>query len=130
MNHRSDQPTPPPQGSPPAAGETFVCEEIVPVPDSGLAATAARGEPAVPWRFAWRGAEYQITAILNAWKTTGSCSHGSGERYLRRHWYTVAVEPAAQMTLYFDRQARQKGRPKARWWLYSVSGGGRTLRAP
>ena len=113
---------PPPVAPPSDAAETFVSEEVVPVPGTGLASTAARGEPALPARFTWRGQEFRITAIVHTWKTTGPCSHGSAEQYVRRHWYTVTVEPAAQMTLYFDRQARQKGRPKARWWLYSLSG--------
>jgi phosphoribosylglycinamide formyltransferase-1 len=101
--------------------ETLISEEVVPVPGSGLVSTATRGEPALPSRFTWRGTEYRITAVLNAWKTTGPCSHGSGELYVRRHWYTVSVEPPCVMTLYFDRQARQTRRPKARWWLYTIS---------
>ncbi len=105
------------------AKETLISEEVIPVPGSGLASTAARGEPALPSRFTWRGAEYRVTAVLHAWKTTGPCSHGSGELYVRRHWYTVSVEPPGVMTLYFDRQARQSRRPKARWWLYTLSAG-------
>lgn len=121
---------PPSSDAPRASGRTFVSEEIVPAPGSGLASTAARGEPAVPARFTWRGTEYRLTAILQAWKTTGPCSHGSGERYVRRHWYTVKADPAAVMTLYFDRQARQKRRPKARWWLYSIGSSGQAESLP
>ena len=39
---------------------------------------------------------------------------------MRRHWYRIRTEPGGEMTVYCDRQARQRSRPKARWWVYTV----------
>ena len=101
-------------------GEEFIGEAILPVPGSGDAATASRGEPGVPHEFDWRGRRYRLAGIVRAWKTSGPCRHGSGEMYLRRHWYRVLTDPPAIMTLYCDRQSRLPRRPKARWWLYTI----------
>jgi len=105
----------------PKPTEQFISEPIVPVPGSLLAAPAARGEPGLPERFTWRGDEYRVTEVRSVWKTTGPCTSGSAEQYVRRHWYQAATEPPAVMTLYFDRQPRDSRHPKARWWLYTVS---------
>jgi phosphoribosylglycinamide formyltransferase-1 len=102
------------------AGAAFVCEPIVPVPGSGDSAGASRGEPGLPHAFDWQGRRYRLAGVVRAWKTSGPCRHGSGEMYLRRHWYRVLTDPPAIMTLYCDRQARTPGRPKARWWLYTI----------
>jgi hypothetical protein len=107
-----------------AAREHLISERVTPVPGTGLASTAARGEPALPAEFTWREQPYRVVEILSAWKTTGPCSHGSAEQYVRRHWYRVRTEPdGIVMTLYFDRQARKAGHPKDRWWLYSTESG-------
>lgn len=100
--------------------EQFIGEQITPA--SGTASTAgmARGEPGLPGRFTWRDREYHVLRVLQQWKSSGPCRSGGGEIYLRRHWYKVMTEPPAIMTIYFDRQARQPRRPRARWWLYSL----------
>jgi hypothetical protein len=41
--------------------------------------------------------------------------------YLRRHWFRVRTAGGEQMTLYCERQAKNAKRPKARWWLYTVT---------
>ncbi|MDD4889199.1 MAG: DUF6504 family protein [Phycisphaerae bacterium] len=107
----------------PPAREEFIGERIEPVPGTGDAAAMARGEPGLPGRFAWRGVEYRVLGLMKAWKTSGPCRNGSDELYLRRHWFQVVTEPAAVMTIYFDRQARDRKKPTARWWLYSMSNG-------
>jgi phosphoribosylglycinamide formyltransferase-1 len=100
--------------------EHFVGEQVHPEPGSFAGAAAmARGQPGLPARFTWRDTSFAVVELLRQWTTTGPCRHGSGERYVRRHWFQVQVSPTAVMTLYMDRQARDRRRPKARWWLYS-----------
>ena len=101
--------------------ERFVSEPMVPEPGSGSASMAARGEPGLPDRFTWRGIEYRVAGVIEQWKTTGPCRSGSPEQYVRRHWWRVRTEPPAVMTVYCDRQARARKRPRARWWVYSAS---------
>ena len=40
--------------------------------------------------------------------------------YLRRHWYKVLTDPPMIMTIYCDRQAKNRKKPKARWWVYTI----------
>jgi hypothetical protein len=97
----------------------FVSEPVVPVPGSFDTSPLASGEPGVPLRFVWRGREHQVVRVLETWKTTGPCKHGSGERYVRRHWFRVQTADGSLMELYFDRQARTS-RKLQRWWLATV----------
>ncbi|NLX59397.1 MAG: cytoplasmic protein [Phycisphaerae bacterium] len=96
----------------------FIGEEVRPQPGSFAATAMARGQPGVPQAFTWRGESFRVVELLRQWASTGPCSHGSGERYVRRHWFEVRVAPDGIMTLYCDRQARDRRHPKARWWLY------------
>jgi len=96
--------------------QKFVSEAIIP---TLLAAPAVIGEPGIPIRFHWRDAEYEIARVIEKWKTTGDCRHGSGERYVRRHWYRVETTDGTEMRIYFERQARSK-QNKKRWWLAST----------
>ena len=82
------------------------------------AAAMSRGEPGLPTRFRWRGVEYRVAGVEQAWKTS---TPDRGEMYLRRHWFRVRCESGEAMTLYCERQARSRGRAKARWWVYSVA---------
>lgn len=93
--------------------EKFVSEAIVPI---SLGAPTVVGEPGIPIRFRWRRAEYEIGRVIEKWKTAGDCRHGSGERYVRRHWFRVLTTDGTEMTIYFERQARPK-QNKKRWWL-------------
>lgn len=104
-----------------ALAESFVCERIIPDPGSFDARAAASGEPALPLRFSWRGETMDVEEVLDTWKDTGPCSHGSGERYIRKHWYLVRTGGGKVMKIYFERQARSKRDLKARWWLYTLS---------
>jgi len=97
----------------------FISEAITPVETSFESSCMSAGEPGLPLRFVWRGAEYQVTRVVDKWKTTGPCSHGSGEQYVRRHWYRVQVAAAVQMDIYFDRQPRF-GNKRRRWWLAAI----------
>ena len=100
--------------------EQFVSEPIQPVAGTFDTTGMVRGEPGLPHRFVWRGAEYTVTAVLQVWKEDGPCRHGSGEMYLRKHWFKIATEQGPQMTLCFERQARSKRQSKLRWWLYTI----------
>ena len=100
--------------------EEFVSEQIVPVAGTASTAGMARGEPGLPARFTWRDTEYRVVQTLETWKSSGPCHSGADEIYLRRHWYKVLTDPAAVMTLYFERQANHPHRPKARWWIYTI----------
>jgi hypothetical protein len=106
---------------PPGAREEFVCEEIAPAAGTFDTAGMSRGEPGLPGRFTWRGREYRVVGVVRQWKTSGPCRDGSPELYLRRHWYQIVTEPRATMTVYCDRQAKDRKKPKRRWWVYTVS---------
>lgn len=97
----------------------FICEPMIPLAGFDTAAMS-RGEPGLPQRFTWREQEYRVKGVLRKWKTSGPCRNGSGEVYLRRHWFEIVTDPPATMIVYFDRQAKDRNRPKARWWVYSV----------
>jgi len=102
--------------------EEFIGESITPVAGTFETAAMARGEPAVPGQFTWRGRRYSTAEVLEAWKETGPCRTGGAEQYLRKHWYRVRTDDGLVMTLYFERQPRSRSRSKARWWLYAVEG--------
>lgn len=99
--------------------EEFVSEPIVPTAGTGDIRAMARGEPGLPSTFTWRNRRYVITAVLRAWKTS-SPEGGTGRLYLRKHWYLVETDAGLRMTLYCDRQTRNRRNPKARWWVYSI----------
>jgi len=101
----------------------FICEPMTPVAGAGDAAMMARGEPGLPQRFTWRGAEYRVVEVLRTWKTTGPCTSGADEQYVRRHWWTIRTEPPMTMTVYCDRQPKDRSRPKARWFVYTIGSG-------
>jgi phosphoribosylglycinamide formyltransferase-1 len=97
----------------------FVSEPIHPAGSSYDTRRMASGEPGLPSAFEWRGRQVLVAGVLRTWKDTGPCRHGSGERYVRRHWYEVQTGSDGVMTLYFERQPPRK-RGAARWWLFSV----------
>ena len=100
--------------------EQFVCESVKPVKGEKAAAGATRGEPGLPTRFVWRDREYVVARVLEQWKDTGPCRHGSGEKYVRRHWYRILTTGGDEMRIYFDRQARSGRERLKRWWLHSI----------
>jgi hypothetical protein len=95
----------------------FVSEPVEPERGSFDAAAMSRGEPGVPRAFTWRKQRYEVTAVLSTWKTSTA---DRGEMYLRRHWFEVATTDGRRMTLYCERQTKNRKKPKARWWLYSM----------
>ena len=97
----------------------FISEPIKPDTTTFVTARMATGEPGLPMRFVWRGRMFQITEVLETWRKTGPCRHGSGERYVRRHFYKIRTDSGSIMTIYFDRQYRLRSQRTIRWWLLS-----------
>ena len=102
--------------------ERFVSEAITPVVATCDTEAMATGGPGLPREFLWRGQTLRVAAVLRTWRETGPCRHGSGEQYVRRHWFEVITTEQATLKIYFDRQPRG-GRRAARWWLFSETGG-------
>jgi len=102
--------------------ERFVSEAIEPVLDSIAPHNRASGAPGMPGRFIWRGREYGVADVLETWKDTSPCTHGSGEQYVRKHWFRIRTGCGAEMTIYFERKARSKREKFTRWWLYTITG--------
>ena len=107
---------------PSAMPEQFISERITPVAGTADVRGMAAGEPGLPLRFVWRGVEYAVAEVIEKWKTTGPCTSGSGERYVRRHWFRLRTTSGEEMKVYFERQARSSREKKDRWWLYTVMG--------
>jgi hypothetical protein len=106
--------------APSESRDRFIGEPIKPVAGMFHAGMMARGTPGLPRRLTWRGEEHEVAAILEVRRTLGPCTSGSGEMYVRRHWFTVRTTAGITMTLYCDRQTRRGQSPKARWWLFSA----------
>jgi len=104
----------------PAGRLSFVSEGLTAVGDE-FALPPAVGEPALPLHFNWRRRTHAVTAVLPRWKACGpDRTHGSDERYLRRHWYALRMADGAVWTVYFQRQPGSRRTAKARWWLYGT----------
>ncbi len=99
----------------------FVSEEIKPVLSTIDSARMAIGEPGLAREFQWCERTIRIAEVLRTWRETGPCHHGSGEMYVRKHWFEVRTAEEQIMRIYFERQPR-KGSHKAtqRWFLFSV----------
>lgn len=98
--------------------ERFISEPITPRPGTFDRNAMARGEPGLPTGFTWRGESYTIAQVQTVW-TTSSPEGGSGEMYLRRHWWQVLTTSGEVMKIYCQRQAKSRN-AKARWFLYTV----------
>lgn len=98
----------------------FVGESIEPVRETLDAVRMARGEPGLPGRFRWRGAEHEIAAVIETWKTTSDCTHGSREQYVNRHWYRVRTTTGTVLTLSFDRRAKTPRELRSAWRVLSI----------
>ncbi len=105
-------------GNEQCGNEQFVSEAVEPKAGSFDTSAMSRGESGLPTEFTWRGTRYVVAEVLSTWKTSTA---ERGEMYLRRHWFRGRTAGGEQMTLYCERQAKNAKRPKARWWLYTVT---------
>ena len=98
--------------------ETFVGEGIEAEETSFCASSMAMGKPGLPRKFSWRDRSFSVGQILEEWKESGDCRHGSGERYVRKHWFRIQTTEGLEMKIYCERQGRSSG--GSRWRLYSM----------
>jgi hypothetical protein len=99
--------------------EQFISALIQPVAGTIDAARMSTGAPGIPREFRWRSQTIHIARVLKTWRETGPCHHGSGEDYVRKHWFEVLTDSGETMKIYFERQARSR-RNKSRWWLFTI----------
>jgi len=99
--------------------ESLISEAIEPLMDDLAERPFTVGEPILPARFRWRGAEYRVESVLESWKEYSEGSRQMPERYLRKHWFHVRASDGSTMKIYFERSARSKGTERARWWLFT-----------
>ena len=99
--------------------EQFISAAIQPVVGTIDAARMSTGEPGLPRQFRWRSQTIQIARVLKTWRETGPCHHGSGETYVRKHWFEVLTDSGDTMKIYFERQPRSR-RNRSRWWLFTI----------
>jgi hypothetical protein len=104
--------------SAPPGKEAFIGEAIAPDDTSFSAPAMATGQPGLPRTFSWRGEKFSVLEVLEEWRECGNCRHGSGERYVRKHWFRIQTTENLEMRIYFERQGRSSGGP--RWRLYSI----------
>lgn len=101
--------------------EKLISEALRPLfTGDGSDSPAIAGEPLVPRAFVWRGATYPVLAVLESGRGLGPCTHGSGELYVRKHWYRFATAGGNTWRVYFERRPRA-GAASKRWWLYSIA---------
>lgn len=98
----------------------FVSEAIVPLDGSFDTAGMAAGGPGLPRRFRWRREVLEVAEVLECWKEYGDCTHGSGERYVRKHGFRVRATDGRVLRLYFQRHFGKRQTSRARWWIQSV----------
>jgi hypothetical protein len=99
--------------------EQFISEKIEPVVETIDAARMSTGGPGLPRQFRWRSQTVEIARVINIWRETGPCHHGSDERYARKHWFEVLTVSGDTMKIYFERQPRSRS-SKSRWWLFTI----------
>jgi len=94
----------------------FVSEPLQPDRSFDPSAMAA-GAPGLPAKFRWRKTELAVVEVLGSGKDYGDCTHGSGERYVRRHVWRIRTGDGRVARISFQRSFG-KSRPSARWWLH------------
>jgi Domain of unknown function (DUF6504) len=101
--------------------EQFICDPIKVITDDASVSGALRGEPCAPKHFIWRTQEIEVAEVLDRWKDTGPCTHGSAEKYVRKHWFKIRADDNRIMKIYFERKPRSMKKARERWWLYTIS---------
>ncbi|CAN5647818.1 hypothetical protein BH09VER1_BH09VER1_16600 [soil metagenome] len=100
---------------------SLISEPLKPQPGTFDPTAMARGEPGLPSQFLWKKRKLVITEVLERWKEHGDCTHGSGERYLRKHGFRVRTEDDLVLRIYFHRNFGGSAAKRApRWWLQGI----------
>lgn len=99
----------------------FISEPIKPITGTIDTRSMSIGAPGLPGRFVWRDEEYTVESVISRWHEVGDCKHGSGEQYVRKHWFLIRATSGLEMKIYFERQAQSARERKLRWWLYTIS---------
>ncbi len=99
--------------------KSFIGEALRPDAATFDPARMAAGGPGLPREFTWRGERMRVIKVRKEWRETGPCRHGSGERYVSKHWFELETDAGQVMTVYFERRARGRAL-SVRWWLFSV----------
>ncbi len=76
----------------------------------------ARGIPGVPRRFRWRGRAFEVAKVEDTWKELSASPPGGGDRYVRRHGFTVRTTDGEILKL-----VAARGSARVRWYLRSGS---------
>ena len=98
--------------------EQFISQPLQPVTESIDPTPMAAGEPGLPGAFTLNGERIEVLELVRKWKEHGPCSHGSGERYLQKHWYELRTRDHGVLKVCFQRQPKS-ARDKNRWILYT-----------
>jgi phosphoribosylglycinamide formyltransferase-1 len=96
----------------------FISEPLTLASRASDTSAMSRGEPGLPSAFTWRDQQLSVARTLRTWKTSTA---DRGEMYLRRHWYELLLSDGRNAVVYFERQAKNRKRPTARWWLYTLT---------
>ena len=102
--------------------EQFIGAAIRPLEGTFDATRMSSGGPGLPREFRWGPQTIRVARVVRTWRETGPCHHGSGEAYVRKHWFEVLTESGDTMKIYFERQARSRSK-RNRWWLFTVEPG-------
>ena len=98
----------------------FISEPLKPDRLTFDAAAMATGVPGLPTGFQWRDQHFEIATVESSWKECEPCTHGSAERYLRKHFWKLRTKSGEVLTVYALRKVKRGENPKARWWLYTI----------
>lgn len=100
---------------------TFVSQPLRPLGGDFDTAAMARGKPGLPARFAWGRRTFTVAEVLEQGRDYGDCTHGSGERYLRRHRFRLRTVEGPIFEVYFIRHFGKVWKKRSpRWWIARV----------
>jgi len=102
--------------------ERLISEALRPVFDQNGPAISQPGAPQLPTAFVWRGETWPLLEVIEQGRDVGPCTHGSGEQYVRKHWYLFQSRSGVRMRVYFERRPRGRAVQRRRW-LYSLADG-------
>jgi len=100
--------------------EKLISEPLEPVAGTFDTNRMATGEPGLPREFKWQDELIVVVRVVREWRDTGPCRHGSGDLYIRKHWYEVDDASGRRLKIYFERNPRGK-KKVPRWRLFSLA---------